>query len=413
MTANLREISNLENPVLEAVRALEPQIRAASGAIEDNRCLPSALAHSLMKAGVFRMGVPRIYGGPELDPMSQVRVVEELSRIEGAVGWVAMISTAGSFISGFLKPEPANRFFGSVESVVAGQLRPPQRADLADDGYRVSGTFHFASGSGHASVMMCTCAVYENGRPRLTPAGQPEIRTMMVPAAKTRIVDVWDTTGMRGTGSNDFVVDNVFVPFDDCPSLGRPRSAGALYTWPPLFLVSHSGVPLGLARSALDFVEELSTRKELMPGRLLRDDTQVQETIAMSEATIEAARCYIYRTLEDVWATLSAREKLTAPARTLPPDDDACPSDGETGHRHVVRPGCYQRDLSLESAGAQHARHPHLVATSRRPSQDVSPGRPSDPRPRPRRAVLLTRRLILVSTSELSAEEFIKHYLLS
>jgi alkylation response protein AidB-like acyl-CoA dehydrogenase len=309
MTANLREISNLENPVLEAVRALEPQIRAASGAIEDNRCLPSALAHSLMKAGVFRMGVPRIYGGPELDPMSQVRVVEELSRIEGAVGWVAMISTAGSFISGFLKPEPANRFFGSVESVVAGQLRPPQRADLADDGYRVSGTFHFASGSGHASVMMCTCAVYENGGPRLTPAGQPEIRTMMVPAAKTRIVDVWDTTGMRGTGSNDFVVDNVFVPFDDCPSLGRPRSAGALYTWPPLFLVSHSGVPLGLARSALDFVEELSTRKELMPERLLRDDTQVQETIAMSEATIEAARCYIYRTLEDVWATLSAREK--------------------------------------------------------------------------------------------------------
>jgi indole-3-acetate monooxygenase len=309
MTANLHEISNLESTVLDAVRALESQIRAASASIEDNRCLPPALAHSLMEAGVFRMGVPRIYGGPELAPMAQVRVVEELSRIEGAVGWVAMISTAGSFISGFLKPEPAQRFFGSVESVVAGQLRPPQRADLTDGGYRVSGTFHFASGSGHASVMMCTCTVYENGRPRLTPGGQPEIRTMMVPAAKTRIVDVWDTTGMRGTGSNDFVVDDVFVPFGDCPSLGRPQCAGRLYTWPPLFLVAHSGIPLGLARSALDFVEELSTRKELMPGRPLRDDTQVQETIAMSEAAIEAARCYVYRTLDDLWATLCAREK--------------------------------------------------------------------------------------------------------
>ncbi len=299
----------MESIVLEAVRALEPQIRAASDAIEDQRCLPPALAHALMEAGVFRMAVPRTCGGPELDPMAQVRVVEELSRIDGAVGWVSMISTAGSFMSAFLKPEPAHRFFGSVASVVAGQLRPPQRADLTEGGYRVSGTFHFASGSDHASVMMCTCAVYENGRPRLTPAGNPEIRTMLVPAAKTKIVDVWDTTGMRGTGSNDFVVDHVFVPFDDCPSLGRPQCADPLYSWPPLFLVSHAGVPLGLARSALDFVEELSTRKELMPGRPMREDTQVQETIATAEATIEAARCYVYRTLEDLWATLCAREK--------------------------------------------------------------------------------------------------------
>src|SRR5579859_7715396 len=113
----------MESTVLEAVRALEPQIRAASGAIEDQRCLPPALAGSLMQAGVFRMAAPRTCGGPELDPMAQVRVVEELSRIEGAVGWVSMISTAGSFMSAFLKPEPARRFFGSVESVVAGQLR--------------------------------------------------------------------------------------------------------------------------------------------------------------------------------------------------------------------------------------------------------------------------------------------------
>jgi indole-3-acetate monooxygenase len=260
MPANLPEISNMETTVLEAVRALEPQIRAARDVIEDQRSLPPALARSLMEAGIFRMGVPRTYGGPELDPMAQVRVVEELSRIEGAVGWLSMISSAGSFLAAFLKPEAAQRLFGSIESVVAGQLRPAQRADLVEGGYRVSGTFHFASGSGHASVMTCGCTVYENGQPRLTPGGHPEIRVMLVPTVKTKIVDVWDTTGMRGTGSNDFIVDNVFVPFDDCPNLGmgRPHCPGPTYSWPPLFLVSHAGVPLGLARSALDFAEELS-----------------------------------------------------------------------------------------------------------------------------------------------------------
>lgn len=311
MAAIPRETSDMETTVLEAVRALEPQIRAASGAIEDQRCLPPALARSLMEAGVFRLGVPRTYGGPELDPMGQVRVVEELSRIEGAVGWLSMISTAGSFLAAFLKPEPAQRLFGGVESVVAGQLRPPQRAEVTDGGYLVSGTFHFASGSGHASVMTCGCTIYENGSPRLTRSGHPEIRVMLVPAIKTKIVDVWDTTGMRGTGSNDFVVDNVFVPFDDCPNLGSgpPYCRDPLYSWPALFLVSHAGVPLGLARSALDFIEELTSRKELMPGQALRKDGQVQETIAIAEATIEAARCYVYRTLEGLWATLCAGEQ--------------------------------------------------------------------------------------------------------
>jgi alkylation response protein AidB-like acyl-CoA dehydrogenase len=82
-----------------------------------------------------------------------------------------------------------------------------------------------------------------------------------------------------------------------------------------LFLVSHAGVPLGLARSALDFVEELATRKDIMPGRPMRDDAQVQETIASAEATAEAARCYVYRTLEDLWATLCAGERLSTRQR--------------------------------------------------------------------------------------------------
>src|SRR6202043_844134 len=111
--------------VMAAALALEPEIKAASATMEAERRLPLALAHKLMEAGVFRMGTPRAYGGTELDPMSQVRVVEELSRIEGSVGWLSMISSAGSFVSAFLDRSVAQRLFGPAESVLAGNLRPP------------------------------------------------------------------------------------------------------------------------------------------------------------------------------------------------------------------------------------------------------------------------------------------------
>ena len=146
---------------------------------------------------------------------------------------------------------------------------------------------------------------------------------MLVPTAKTKIVDVWDTTGMRGTGSNDYIVDNVFVPFSDSPDLGvgPAHCASPLYSWPPLFLVPHAGVPIGIARSALDFVEELTTRKEMTPGRALRDDPQVQETIAIAEATIRAA-LFMGR-----WKIYGRRcapaEAVAAATRALSADDDA------------------------------------------------------------------------------------------
>jgi indole-3-acetate monooxygenase len=310
------QMSAAAREILENVRALEPRIRQSAETIEAERRLPADLARDLMEAQVFRMGTPHAYGGPELDPMSQVRVVEELARIEGSAGWLSMISTAGSFLAAFLDPPVAQRFFGKVDSVLAGNLRPPQRADWVDGGYRVSGRFRFGSGCQHASVMACGCMVYERGEPRLNHRGEPHIRVMLVPVSKVTIVDVWDTTGMRGTGSNDYIVDNVFVPFEESPSMAEPpRYRAPLYAFRQMYLVSHAGVPLGIARSALDFVIDLSRRKEIAPGKLIREDTQAQETIAWAEAHLGAARAFVYSTLEDLWATLSQGDKPTVRQR--------------------------------------------------------------------------------------------------
>src|SRR5260370_18207395 len=177
--------------VLAAVRALEPRIREAADTMEAERRLPPALARALMEAGVFRMGVPGAECGAVRDPLSQVRVVEELSRIEGSVGWLSMISSAGSFLAAFLEPRVAQRLFGGVDSVVAGQIRPPQHADLVAGGYRVSGRFHFASGCQHASLMACRFTVYENGEPPMH-RPHPQFRAVVGPIPQGTHVDDWD-----------------------------------------------------------------------------------------------------------------------------------------------------------------------------------------------------------------------------
>ena len=302
---------------MAAVKSMEPLIRESRDRMEVERAMPAPLLRAMQEAGVFRMAVPREYGGAEFDPMTQVGVVEELSRMEGSVGWLAMIGAAGGTMAAFLEPDVARRLFGQVESVFAGQLRPPQHAEVVEGGFRVSGRYRFASGCRHASAMTCGCVLFENGKPSLRSDGQQKGRVMLIPASKVTIVDTWDTTGMRGTGSHDFVVDDVFVPAEESVSvLEPPRVSGPLYTFVPIYLVCHTGVPLGIARGALDSMLELCGRKELMPSRvLLRDDTQVQETIAWAEATVEAARCYAYGTLEDLWETLCQGERASVRQR--------------------------------------------------------------------------------------------------
>jgi alkylation response protein AidB-like acyl-CoA dehydrogenase len=317
MPLQTQPISSAAADIFTAVQAMEPLIRDQTDQMEVDRRLPAPLVRAMMEAGIFRMAVPRVYGGAELDPMTQVRVVEELSRMEGSVGWLAMIGAAGGPMAAFLDPPVAQRLFGQVDSVFAGMIRPPQRADVVEGGFRVSGRFRFASGCQYAKAMTCGCTLYENGEPLLHPNGQQKGRVMLVPASKVTIIDTWDTTGMRGTGSHDFAVDNVFVPAEESVSvLERPRVAGPLFAYPPMYLVCHTGVPLGIARGALDSMLELSGRKELMPSRrLLRDDTQTQETIAWAEATLGAARHYAYGTLEDLWETLCKEQKPSARER--------------------------------------------------------------------------------------------------
>jgi alkylation response protein AidB-like acyl-CoA dehydrogenase len=311
--------------IVTAARALAPLIAESGGAMNAERRLPAPLVDALRRLGAFRMAVPRVYGGLELDPITQVRVVEELSRMDGSVGWCAMISTAGSFGSAFLASGVAERLCGDKNFSLAGQVVPNGRADLVEGGYRVSGKYRFGSGCQHASVMVGGCVVFEAGKPRLLASGRPEARVTLFPPSACTILDTWNTTGLAGTGSHDFVVDDVFVPFAESWSfLERPHCTTPLYRFAPLFLVSHAGVPLGLARAAIDSLIELAQSKPLLPdpnkvvgSRMLREDSRAHEAVAIAEGSLAAARGFAYSLLEEIWSALNRGEKLSSRQRAL------------------------------------------------------------------------------------------------
>lgn len=308
-----------QSSLLDSVRALEPQIRAAEDFLERECRLPEPLFEALRKTGLFRVSWWKSYGGLELDPLTQMDVLEELSRVNGSVGWIGTFGGLTGLIAAMLEPAAIPDFFPSADHTAAGQYAPMGRAEKVPGGFKVTGRWSFGSGCHHAHAMHSGCVVFENGSPRLV-NGQPEIRQMTFLKEKCEILaDSWNTIGMRGTGSYDYSVKDLFVPYEHSFSYFDPaRRDAPLYAFPGLFLFSHLPVPLGIARGAIESFIGLSSAKRLAPGgRFLREDSGVQETVAEAEAALSAARCYAYDVVGDIWETVCRGSELSRRQRAV------------------------------------------------------------------------------------------------
>jgi indole-3-acetate monooxygenase len=207
---------------------LAPHIRAVREELETTRRVPLSLAQAINDAGLFRPYLPHALGGLELPPLTVFRIIEEISKVDGSVGWCTMIASSESLLSGWLQTDIARAMFGQPPDVrMAGSLRPEGQAYPVDGGYRIRGRWDFASGIHHANCLLCTCTVMAGDAPRQTPAGVPEIRSMLIPVGEATIVDTWSVVGMCGTGSHDFIVDDLFVPGADF-SRGRAGIAAGI-----------------------------------------------------------------------------------------------------------------------------------------------------------------------------------------
>jgi hypothetical protein len=225
-------------------RALSGFLREKSDQIEEARTLPREVVARMRDAGVFRIAMPKIWGGPELSTIEISEVIEEVSQASASAGWCVMIGCDSGFMSAFLDDAVGRKLYPHLDMVTAGSITP-SRADRVEGGYRISGQWPFGSGINHADVVMAACVVYENGAPT-TDGGAPVVRCMMAPASSFEVLDTWHTTGLRGTGSNDFRASDLFIPHEHSFSFTGPiKRDGTLYRHRLNFFTKIPGVPFG------------------------------------------------------------------------------------------------------------------------------------------------------------------------
>jgi alkylation response protein AidB-like acyl-CoA dehydrogenase len=304
--------------LIQAAFDLGPTINAMRDEIERERRLPARLVETLRKLDFFSLWVPKDFGGPELSLTDYVRVIEALAQYDGSVAWCVMNAAAYSRFSGFLPEAVARRIFVDDRAVVAGNMGPQGRAEAVKGGYRVTGHWAYGSGIMHSEWVLGGCVVHDGDEPRRGPGGAFETTIVFFPAGEAQVIDNWEVGGLRGTGSHDYQVADLFVP-ETHASAGRtslrpgPLYALPLYTQAP---VPIAAVPLGIARAALDVVRELGTSRTPRLGSvLLRERPVVQSAIGRAEAMLRAARAFLFEACEEAWSTVAGGSELSLEQR--------------------------------------------------------------------------------------------------
>jgi len=291
-------------------------IVAAAGEIESNRELPAELVAALQDAGLFRMLLPRSLGGQEVTLPLYAQALQEIAKADASTAWCVAQTSVCSTISASLDHEVAWEIFGKDPHAVLawGPGGSPAKAIPTEGGYRISGTWGFASGSRHANWLAAHCPVFEpDGTQRKDAHGQPVQRTFVVPKSTAVIADTWQVIGLKGTGSDTYTITDLFVPdarsmtgFAINPAERRERGPLYRFTVFQMFPTSFATIALGIARTMLnDFIALAKTKT---PGgnptgtrTLLRDNAVVQSQVGVAESELAASRVFLLHAVEDLW----------------------------------------------------------------------------------------------------------------
>ncbi len=299
--------------IFGAARALGPSIEAAADDIDAQRRLPDSIVEGLRGAGVFRIAFPAAWGGPEMPILDQARLVEGLAYHDASTAWIAMICSDSGHYAGRLDEATARDLYPSMDLLTAGQLQPGGQATAVEGGYRVTGRWQFGSGCLHADRIVGGCMLMVDGAPVFAANGLPEMFVAWLPRDEVTIHDTWFTTGLAGSGSNDYSVTDAFVPeshtFDVMVPGARPEP---LYQYHGFFFANLAAVPLGCSRRMIDDLRALMETKVLIPSMMaMRDEQRAQLVLAESAAKRAAAVAYQDATLESVWQTVTGGEPPT------------------------------------------------------------------------------------------------------
>jgi alkylation response protein AidB-like acyl-CoA dehydrogenase len=304
-------------------RQLRPLVEAASPAIERDRVLTPDVLAALYDARLFKMLLPRSCGGDEGDPLSFVAAIEELARADASTAWCVAQASGCSMAAAYIEPAVAQEVFGAKDAVLAwGPVGPTVKATAVDGGYRVTGTWSYASGSRHAQWLGGHSPLVDaDGKPCPGPAGRPAERTVLFPKSKAAIRDVWQVMGLKGTGSDSYTVTDLFVParyaFTREFAADR-RETGSLYrfTTYQIYGSAFAAVALGIARATLDALIRIAgTKVPMLGSKPLRENPVIQSKVAVAEAQWQSARAFLTQALREMWDAATRGEDFTLQQR--------------------------------------------------------------------------------------------------
>lgn len=308
--------------VIARAKSVTGLLKAAAPRTETERELPKDVLEALHEARMFRLLLPRTLGGDELDLRTHAEVLEIIASADASTAWVMSQGAGCAMAAAFLRPDVAKRWFGARNAVLAWGAGLQGKATAVDGGYRVSGTWTFASGSRHATLLGGHSLVFEaDGKPRRNADGHQVDRTLLFRRDQARIDDVWHTVGLRGTGSDTFAVENLFVREEDTLDRANPaelHEAGTLYLFNTTlaFGVGFAALMVGIARGMLDELTTLAMTKTPRAATMsLRESPVFQTELAHLEARYGAARAYLHKTAEDLYAAVAASRTISVDQR--------------------------------------------------------------------------------------------------
>ncbi len=296
------------HPQVARALALHPLLTRDGDEIDQRRELTADVVNALKDGGFFRMLQPRSLGGMELKPSDFSRVTEALAAADGSTAWVVCQSNGCAMSAAYLDPRVAQQMFGPLDGILAwGPPGAPFEAEPVPGGYRISGTWRFASG--------CQNALWLGAHVKV--AGTHEIRTLLFPKSSARMTDICHTLGLRGTASNEYTVEDLFVPAERTmlrdQAIDR-REPGPLYRFGSnqLYASGFAGVGLGIARGLVDaFLALPAAKTSRGAGRPLRENNVVQSQLAQAEAKWHSARAFLHTTLDDVYDHVVRHGEMT------------------------------------------------------------------------------------------------------
>ena len=293
------------------IKSITPIIKAAHQEIDTQRCLTDDLLNELHNLGLFRLSLPRNLNGGELSPYQLSQVAEVLAQADASVGWCFGQGSGCAMSAAFLEPKISRKVFGPKNSVLAWGAGIAGKAVRCDGGYKITGTWQFASGSGHATWLGGHSMVFDaNDVPVLKANGTQADRTALFPKPLATLHDDWHVIGLKGTRSESYTVKELFVPEEltlDRENQDECRSKAPLYIFPTTLVYAScfSGVALGIARGAVDDLIDIARTKTQRSARSsMRESPVFQTQVAQLEAQLSSARAYQQSVLERVSNTV-------------------------------------------------------------------------------------------------------------